>query len=488
MGWRGILHRATFQRWRLAIRVEATYESGPGADKATRENAIKRGRGLLRPRVGGNTAESSRNDRAESGVQALIRELEDPTVLFSHSVLDDPRPLYKRLRAGAPLWRLPDGTTFLVCAPELIGEIAGRVEDFSSNLVSMVRRGADGGVVEQDMLPYRDPNHVLAVADPPDHTRQRKILQPALSASRVARLEPFVRELAGNCLQQMLRDGRGDMVAGLAEFVPAAAICRLLGLPFDEAARLIPQVISVGALLDGLVDDPAVLHAAQAAVTLSEYAAEHLERQAGLAEDQRAQVFNALIKAREQGEITTTEIVGILIQFFTAGTETTQSLIATTVERLARDPREQTRLRENVEAIPAALEEVLRDDGPFQFHYRWTPEATELAGTRIPAGSRLLLMWAAANQPEDGARDSQNSDFRGRPNGLSDADSRAGRPASHLAFGRGIHFCIGAALARMEARVVIEPCSLQRDRFNSTRRVRRNADRASCCDVMPRYR
>lgn len=399
----------------------------------------------------GERAVTSRN-----GEQYLIRALEDPEVLFSESVLDDPRPLYRQLRREAPLWRLPDGVTFLVCDPELIGEIAARAEDFSSNLVSMIRRGADGGLVAQDMLPYRDPNHVLAVADPPDHTRQRKILQSTLSVSRVARLEPFVRELTDKCLQPMLRAGRGDVVSGVAEIVPAATICRLLGLPIEETGKLIPQVISVGALLDGLVDDDGMLQAAEAAVRLSEYAAAHLERQAGVAEDQRAGIFNAVIKAREQGEISTTEIVGILIQFFTAGTETTQSLIATTVERLARVPQEQTRLRENVDAIPAALEEVLRDDGPFQFHYRWTPAATTLAGTRIPAGSRLLLMWAAANQPPkttDKARDADRGDST---RAISDATSGTGRGSAHLAFGRGIHFCIGAALARMEARAVIE--------------------------------
>jgi cytochrome P450 len=382
----------------------------------------------------------------------LIRDLEDPSVLFSETVLDDPRRLYRQLRREAPVWRLPDGMTFLVCDPELIGEIAARSDEFSSNLVSLIRRGADGGVAVQDMLPYRDPNHVLAVADPPDHTRQRKILQSALSASRVARLEPFVRELTGNCLQAMLRDGRGDLVSGLAEIVPAATICRLLGLPIEETGKLIPQVISVGALLDGLVDDAGMLQAAEAAVKLSHYAAEHLERLTGVREDQRSPVFDALIKARERGEISTTEIVGILIQLFTAGTETTQSLIATTAELLARDPEEQSRLRARSESIPDALERVLRDDGPFQFHYRWTPSATTLAGAPIAAGSRLLLMWAAANQPLDATQEVQSADPRDSPRG----GAEAGRPIAHLAFGRGIHFCIGAALARMEARVVIE--------------------------------
>lgn len=128
------------------------------------------------------------------------------------------------------------------------------------------------------------------------------------------------------------------------------------------------------------------------------------------------------------------------MQLFTAGIETTQSLTATTIELLARDPAQQAALRSEPSAIPAALEEILRTDGPFQFHYRWTPHDTRLGDSPIPAASTVLLLWSAANQPEEGEADRSTGD----------------RPAPHFAFGRGIHFCIGAALARLEARVIVE--------------------------------
>lgn len=131
----------------------------------------------------------------------------------------------------------------------------------------------------------------------------------------------------------------------------------------------------------------------------------------------------------------------MLVQLFTAGTETTQSLTATTIGLLARDADLQASLRAAPDRIPDALEDVLRVDGPFQFHYRWTPHDTALGDTAIPAGSRVLLLWSAANQGAD----------------VQVGERAAGeRVPPHFAFGRGIHFCIGSALARLEARVMVE--------------------------------
>jgi cytochrome P450 len=144
-----------------------------------------------------------------------------------------------------------------------------------------------------------------------------------------------------------------------------------------------------------------------------------------------------------RGEATFEEAAGMLVQMLSAGSETTTSLIASAVQILAGDPSLQDALRADSDRVPTFLEEVLRLEGPFRFHYRTAPRATSLCGVAIPAGARVMLMWAAANLDEAAFDDP--------------AALRLDRPApkAHLAFGRGIHFCIGAPLARLESRIAI---------------------------------
>lgn len=366
-------------------------------------------------------------------------DLNEPGLLFRGDVLADPRALYAELRRRAPVWQLPGQDTFLVADPALIREAVGRTDDFSSNMVSMIHRGTDGGVDTFDMLPFGDPHNVLAVADPPEHTRHRKLLQTHLSPAAVAGLEGTVRAITTEHLAPMIDAGHGDAVTQLADPIPAAMICELLGLPADDAEELVPHVLAVGELLDGLADNDGMSRAGLAAVELASYAATVLDQQRTRPTDDRSPLLDSMLQAIDTGEATRDEVIGMLMQLFTAGTETTQSLTATTIEVLARDPELQDELRADPGRIPDALEDVLRVDGPFQFHYRWTPHDTRLGDTAIPAGSSVLLMWSAANQAVD-----------------ADGDPPSDRRPPHFAFGRGIHFCIGAALARLEARVMVE--------------------------------
>ena len=375
-------------------------------------------------------------------------DLDDPGLLFRSDVLADPRPLYAELRRRAPVWKLAGQDTFLVSDPALIRDAVARVDDFSSNMVSMIHRGGDGGSAPFAMLAFGDPGNVLAIADPPHHTRHRKLLQSHLSPAAVADLEPTVRALATERIADMVAAGHGDAVAQLADPIPAALICELLGLPGADADRLIPHVLAVGELLDGLADEDGMARAAVAAVELAGYAATTLEHQRARPASDRSPMIGAMLDGIDASDLSTDEAVGMLMQLFTAGTETTQSLTATTIELLARDPDRQAGLRADPTRIADALEDILRADGPFQFHYRWAPRDTQLGDTPIPASSRVLLLWSAANQSVG-----------------PDAGDTPGRPAPHFAFGRGIHFCIGAALGRLEARVMIEELLAATTRF-----------------------
>jgi len=363
-------------------------------------------------------------------------DLDDPGLLFRDDVLADPRPLYAELRERAPIWQLAGQDTFLVSDPALVRDVTGRPGAFSSNMVSLVHRGPDGAVTPFPMLGYGDPANVLAVADPPDHTRHRKLLQPHLSPAAVAGFEPTIRALADERLDEMVTSGRGDAVVQLADPIPAALICELLGLPSSDTEQLVPHVLAVGVLLDGMADEDGMAEGGAAALELTAYAQATLDAQRARPAGERSAVMHAAIEAIDDDEATSDEVVGMLLQLFTAGTETTQSLTATTIDLLARNAGRQAALRAEPDRIPDALEDVLRTDGPFQFHYRWTPQDTQLGDTAIPAGSRVLLLWSAANQ--------------------GSATPVGDRVPPHFAFGRGIHFCIGSALARLEARVMIE--------------------------------
>ena len=363
-------------------------------------------------------------------------DLDDPGLLFRDDVLADPRPLYEELRRRAPIWMLAGQDTFLVSDPTLIRDAVARTDDFSSNMVSMIHRSSAGGAAPFAVLAFRDPHNVLAVADPPDHTRHRKLLQTHLSPAAVAGLEPAVRALTAERVTPIIDAGHGDAVAQLADPIPAAMICELLGLPAGDADELVPHVLGVGQLLDGLADEEGMTRAGLAAIALAGYASATLDQQRTRPAADRSPLITAMLDGIDTGEITTDEAVGMLMQLFTAGTETTQSLTATAIDLLARDPQRQAELRADPSGVPDALEDVLRSDGPFQFHYRWAPHDTQLGATAVPAGSRILLLWSAANQTLD--REVGN------------------RTGPHFAFGRGIHFCIGAALARLKARVMIE--------------------------------
>lgn len=379
-------------------------------------------------------------------------DLDDPTLLLRDDVVADPRPLYDVLRRRAPVWQIPGQSSYLVSDPSLLREAVSRTEEFSSNLVSLLYRDANGCPAAFDMAPLGDPIHVLATADPPNHTRQRKLLQPHFSASAVARLEPTVRQAVDQQLAGLLAAGRGDLVACLSDAVPALTICALLGLPSEDAACLMPIVADVSLLLDGVTDLAGMSRASMSALKLYEYAQTHLEAARNRPAAERTGLLAVLVEAIEAQVITAEDTMSLLLQFFTAGTETTSSLIANTAETLARRAELQERLRRFPEQIPAALEDILRDDGPFQFHYRWTTVDARLGDILIPANSRVLMMWAAADRPSLEESANQSGDSYGA--------------GPHFAFGRGLHFCIGAPLARLEARIAIERLLAQTSRIS----------------------
>lgn len=366
--------------------------------------------------------------------------LDSAIEFFSDEAIQDPYPLFDRMRADAPVHRIGDSVFYAVSGWDAVLEAVDRVEDFSSNLTATMVFHEDGTVTPFDMGPPGDSMHALATADDPIHAMHRKILLPHLSAKRIRVIEEFAAQTADRLWEENLRDGRIEWMSAIANRLPMMVVCKLLGLPADDVDKLIRLGYATTTLLDGVVAAEQLELAGLAAMELSGYVIEHFEKASGKPES----ALMADLAARcASGELAQLPALGIMLTLFSAAGESTASLLGSAAWILTDRPAIQRQLRENPELLSAFIEETLRFEPPFRGHYRHVWRDTTLAGVEVPAGAHLLLMWGAANR--DPTHFEDPNEFR--------LDRAAAK--SHVSFGRGVHFCVGAALARLEAHIAL---------------------------------
>jgi len=362
----------------------------------------------------------------------------------------DPYPRYAGLREGAPVHRSGFGfwalTRYDDCQQLLRHPGVGK--DFSGAASALGLSGAQ----REEQARFREDRSNMLVTDPPDHTRLRGLASRAFTPRTVETLRAGVVAMVDGLIDDF-GTGEVDVMQALAFPLPVTVIGEMLGVPAADREQLRPLVGAVTAVLE-LVVTPEALSAATAAnATLERYFADLVvERRARPQDD----LLTRLIEAEDEGDqLSEAELVSTAILLFAAGFETTTNLIGNALHALSRHQDQLDRLRSDRSLVRPAVDEILRYDSPVQIAVRTAYQDIDMGGHRIEAGSTVLALLGAANR--DPARFDE-------PDRL-DVGRSEGAPIS---FGSGIHFCLGAALARLEGQVVLDRLL---DRFRSIEAV-----------------
>jgi cytochrome P450 len=348
---------------------------------------------------------------------------------------DDPFPLFARVRSAGPVHRvtLADGhPAWLVVGHD---EARAALNDprLSKDMHAALARS--GEVVAEGLPGPALARHMLAV-DPPDHTRLRRMAMPAFGKRRVAGLEDRVRSIVDRLLDDLAgTDEPVDLVTRFAFPLPFTVICELLGIPEPDRADLGRWFRTLLAPYTG----PPPAEAVAASDAIVGYLTPLLDlKRTTPGEDL---VTDLVVAADRDGTLTEQEMASTIFQLVVAGHDTTTSLIGNGTVALLRHPDQRDALVADPDLVPRAIEECLRFDAPVPHStFRYTTEEVRIGDVTIPAYAQVIVSLAAANRDAARYRDAETFDV-GRDDG------------SNLAMGHGIHHCLGAPLARMEARV-----------------------------------
>ncbi len=372
--------------------------------------------------------------------------------LFDDQYIQDPYPLYERMHQTGPVHRIAQSGFYAVSSWEAVNEAVARCGDFSSNLTATMTYQPGGAVAAFEVGELGGAIQALATADEPAHSLHRKSLLPHLAAKRIRAFGPFISETAAHIWNTSVQGGRIEWMGAMANRLPMMIVGRIIGVPDADVGKLTRWGYSATQMVEGLVTQDQLEAAGVSVLELGGYITEQFRTAAA---DPQDNLLGDLATACATGVLDDVAALTMMITLFSAGGESTASLIGSAAWILATKPAVQRQLRNQPELLGAFLEEVLRYEPPFRGHYRHVLNDTELSGVRLPAGSRLLLLWGAANRD---------------PLHFDNADQfRLDRPMvkSHITFGKGIHFCVGAALARLEASLVLSQllehtCQLRR--------------------------
>lgn len=343
-------------------------------------------------------------------------------------VKQNPYPYYAQLRQHHPVYRIDPLGAYAVSRYDDVVWMLNHPELFSS---------AGFNTIQID----ERPTAMMVFADPPDHTRLRNLVNRAFTPKMVADLEPRIRSVTDDLIGRAAPAGEMDLIADLAMPLPVTIIAEILGI--DPARKEDFKRWSDHIILDFMGQIPEEEHEhvhqdMEAFRTYFETAVS--ERRAS----PKADLISALVQAEEQQQaLTADEVLAFIVLLLVAGNETTTNLIGNAVIALLDHPEGLAKVRTDPSLVPNLVEEALRYDAPVQFLFRRTTQDVELGGTKIAQGTTVLPIFGSANRDERRYPDPDRFDVTRDASG-------------HVAFGHGIHFCLGAPLARLEARIALE--------------------------------
>jgi cytochrome P450 len=347
---------------------------------------------------------------------------------------DNPFPLFARVRAAGPVHEvtLPDGQRAWLVARHAEARAALNDPRLSKDMHAALAR--DGAVVAEGLPGPAFARHMLSV-DPPDHTRLRALATAAFSRPRVAALRPRIQTIVDDLLDELHRRGDTvvDLVAGFAFPLPFTVISELLGVPEPDRAELGAWFTTLLAPASAPEPPPS---AVAASANIVRYLTELLDRKR--VEPGEDLVTDLVRAGDERDALNQQEMLSTIFQLTVAGHDTTTSLIGNGTVALLRHPDQHAALLADPGLLPRAIEEMLRWDAPVPHStFRYTTQDVPLGDVVIPANAQVIISLAAANRDAHRHREAEAFDITRTDN-------------SHLAFGHGIHHCLGARLARLE--------------------------------------
>jgi cytochrome P450 len=350
---------------------------------------------------------------------------------FDFKIDDNPYPIWKRLRDEAPLYYNEKYNFYALSRYEDVARELPNWETFRSG------RGTTMDII---MSGIDVPPGVILFEDPPLHDLHRRLLSKVFTPRRMEEIEPLTRQFCVRALDPLIGSGRFDFIEDIGAMVPMRAIGYLLGIPEQGQKGIRDRTDRALGLKDGTfkaVSADMFENSYQLFAEYIDWRAEHPS------DDLMTQLLNAEIEEDEtRRRLTRTEVLTYTSMIAGAGNETTTRLIGFIGQLLAEHPDQRRQLVDDFSLIPRAIEEVLRYEAPSPVQARYVARDTVCRGEEIPEGSVMLLLNGSANRDERHFPDGERFNIH--------------RSGGHLSFGQGLHFCLGSALARMQARVVIE--------------------------------
>jgi len=369
---------------------------------------------------------------------------ETPTFDFvpmGRQVIRDPYPIYDRMREAGRVLSTPYGMK-LVHRYEDVREVHLDHERFSMGALGRAMGGGDSGGSNGGGMSMGGPDffgaQTMLTTDPPDHERLRRVVNRAFTPRSIADIEPRVRDICRRLLAPLSNGEPFDIVADFAAPLPTIVIAELLGIPSEDGAKFREWTEAItGTDIRGRTDPGRV---GTFANELRDYLLAQIEQRKAEPTDD---LIGRMVAANEEQLMSDAEVVASCVLLLIAGNETTMRLITNMTLTLSRHPDQLERLVADRSMLADAVEETLRYESPVQMIFRGVKQDTEVAGTPLRKGELVFTMLAAANRDPDAFERADTYDV-GRKDNL------------HVAFGHGIHYCLGAPLARRETRVAFE--------------------------------